>query len=43
MKGNEVVGIDMDIAKEIADYLGKELEIRNMEFDGALLAVQMVQ
>jgi polar amino acid transport system substrate-binding protein len=40
MKGNEVVGIDMDIAKEIADYLGKELEIRNMEFDGALLAVQ---
>lgn len=40
MKGNEVVGIDMDIAQEIADYLGKELEIRNMDFDGALLAVQ---
>ncbi|TAH67748.1 MAG: amino acid ABC transporter substrate-binding protein [Anaerolineaceae bacterium] len=40
MKGNEVVGIDMDIAKEIAAYLGKELEIRNMDFDGALLAVQ---
>lgn len=40
MKGNEVVGIDMDIAKAIADHLGKELEIKNMEFDGALLAVQ---
>ena len=30
----------MDIAKAIADHLGKELEIRNMDFDGALLAVQ---
>ncbi|NLP16405.1 MAG: amino acid ABC transporter substrate-binding protein [Clostridiales bacterium] len=40
MKGNEVVGVDMDIAKAIADHLGKELEIRNMDFDGALLAVQ---
>ena len=26
----------MDIAKAIADHLGKELEIRNMDFDGAL-------
>lgn len=40
MKGNEVVGIDMDIAKEIADYLGKELVIKNMDFEGALAAVQ---
>lgn len=40
MKGNDVVGIDMDIAQAIADHLGKELEIKNMEFDGALLAVQ---
>lgn len=40
MKGNEVVGIDMDIAKEIADYLGKELVIKNMEFEGALAAVE---
>lgn len=40
MQGNDVVGIDMDIAKAIADHLGKELEIRNMDFDGALLAVQ---
>ena len=36
MKGNEVVGIDMDIAKAIADDMGKELEIKNMDFDGAL-------
>ena len=40
MKGNEVVGIDMDIAKAIADEMGKELEIKNMDFDGALAAVQ---
>lgn len=40
MKGDKVVGIDMDIAKAIADEMGKELEIKNMDFDGALLAVQ---
>ena len=32
MKGNEVVGIDMDIAKAIADEMGKELEIKNIGF-----------
>lgn len=40
MKGNEVVGIDMDIAQAIADHLGKELVIKNMEFEGALAAVE---
>lgn len=40
MKGNDVVGIDMDISKAIADETGKELEIKNMDFDGALAAVQ---
>ncbi len=40
MKGDEVVGVDMDIAKAIADELGMDLEIKNMDFDGALLAVQ---
>lgn len=40
MKGNEVVGIDMDICKAIADELGMKLEIKNMEFTGALAAVQ---
>lgn len=40
MDGDKVVGIDMDIAQAIADKLGKKLEIKNMDFDGALLAVQ---
>jgi len=40
MVGNDVVGIDMDISQAIADALGKELVIKNMEFDGALLQVQ---
>lgn len=40
MDGNDVVGIDMDIAREIADYLRKDLEIKNMEFQSALVAVQ---
>lgn len=40
MEGDQVVGIDMDIAQAIADKLGKELKIQNMDFDGALLAVQ---
>lgn len=38
--GNEIVGIDMDIAQAIAEAMGKKLEIKNMDFDGALLAVQ---
>lgn len=40
MEGNEVVGVDMDIAKAIAESMGKELVVKNMDFDGALLAVQ---
>ncbi len=40
MEGDKVVGIDMDIAQAIADSMGKELVIKNMDFDGALLAVQ---
>lgn len=40
MEGDKVVGIDMDIAQAIADSLGKKLEIKNMDFDGALVAVQ---
>ena len=40
MEGDKVVGIDMDIAQAIADALGKKLEIKTMDFDGALLAVQ---
>lgn len=40
MEGDKVVGIDMDIAQAIADSMGKELVIKNMDFEGALLAVQ---
>lgn len=38
--GKTVLGVDVDIANEIANALGKKLEIQNMTFDGALLAVQ---
>ncbi|MGB8453327.1 MAG: transporter substrate-binding domain-containing protein [Anaerocolumna sp.] len=40
MEGDKVVGIDMDIAQAIADAMGKKLEIKTMDFDGALIAVQ---
>lgn len=40
LDGNNVVGVDMDIAQAIADDMGKKLVIKNMDFDGALLAVQ---
>ncbi len=40
MSGKEIVGIDMDIAQAIADAMGKKLEVKSMDFDGALLAVQ---
>lgn len=38
--GDKVEGVDMDIAQAVADALGVKLEIQNMDFDGALLAVQ---
>lgn len=40
MKGNDVVGVDVDIANAIADKMGKKLVIKNMDFDAALIAVQ---
>lgn len=36
---NKIVGVDMDIAKEIAKEAGKELKIDNVEFKSALTAV----
>ena len=39
-EGDEVVGIDADIAQAICDKLGYELEIDDMEFDAILAAVQ---
>lgn len=38
-KGDAYYGIDMEIAKALADYLGKELVISNMDFDAVCLSV----
>ena len=38
-EGKEVVGIDVDICKAIADELGMELEIEDMAFDSIVAAV----
>ncbi len=40
VKNGEVVGIDVDIAREIAQNLGCELDIVVMKFDSVLLAVE---
>lgn len=37
--GDEFYGVDMEIAKLLADYLGKELVIVHMDFDAVCLAV----
>lgn len=37
---NEVVGVDMDIAKAIADEIGVKLEVVDMDFDGIVMAVK---
>lgn len=39
-EGGVVVGIDPDIVQAIADILGKELVIQDMEFDSIITAVQ---
>lgn len=33
---NEIVGVDIDIAKNIADYLGKELVVKDIAFDSII-------
>ncbi len=39
MSGTEVVGIDVDIAKAIAEEMGMELDIQEMPFDSVIAAV----
>ena len=39
MEGNKYLGIDMEIAAALAEYLGKELVISNMDFDAVCLSV----
>lgn len=38
--GSDIVGIDVDIAKAIADKLGMELEVVDIEFDSIITGVQ---
>lgn len=38
-QGDSYYGIDMEIAAALADYLGKELVIQNMDFDAVCLSV----
>lgn len=39
-EGEEIVGIDAEIAKAVADKLGLKLKIEDMEFDSIITAVQ---
>ena len=39
MKGDDYYGIDMEIAAALAEKLGKELVIQNMDFDAVCLSV----
>ncbi len=38
-EGDSYLGIDMEIAAQLAEYLGKELVIQNMDFDAVCLSV----
>ena len=38
-EGSEIVGFDIDISKKIAEKLGQELKIEDMEFGGLLAAL----
>ena len=39
-EGDKIIGIDAEIAEAIADKLGMRLEIKDMEFDSIITAVQ---
>lgn len=39
-EGNEIIGIDVDMAKAVCDKLGYELKIDDIEFDAIINAVQ---
>jgi len=42
-EGDQIVGLDPDIARAIGDILGYEIEILDMDFDVVILAVQQGQ
>ncbi len=39
LDGENIVGIDMELAALLADYLGQELVVQNMDFDAVCLSV----
>jgi len=39
-KGDEIIGIDVDIAKAVTEKLGYEFEIRDMDFGGLIQALR---
>lgn len=39
-EGNDIVGIDVEIAKAVADKLGYELQVEDMAFDSIIPAIQ---
>lgn len=39
LEGDQIVGADVDMAKAVAEKLGYELEITNLDFDAALAGV----
>ena len=42
-KGDEVIGVDAEIAKKIADKLGVKLKVEDMDFDGLINALNAKQ
>ena len=42
-KGDSYYGIDMEIAALLAEELGKELVIQNMDFDAVCLSVESAE
>ena len=38
--GNKIIGIDVDIARKIADYMGLEIEINDVSFDAITLELK---
>ena len=40
MQGEEIVGIDMNLAQAICDLLGMDLKVENLEFDAIINSVQ---
>lgn len=39
MSAGEIVGFDIDLGNEIGKYLGRKIEIKNMEFNGLLASL----